>query len=668
MKTASVLLITTSLCAILGGGRVCAVDALDIWLPRPVPSRSCYGITHGNGLFVTVGFGGTILTSTTGAAWTNQISGTTLSLQDVTCGNGLFVAVGGENVTNIILTSLDGRMWTSRGSHGRYPLNSVAYGNGGFVAVGDAGVVMTSVDGISWVLGPGTRSTRCKIAYGNGTFVAVGYSTGFSMPNESVQISTNGVTWTKVGPAAQEQPWTDDLQGAVFAGGFVAVGGAGAILTSPDGNHWTRQQPITSESLYGVACGNGYYVAVGNHGTVLTSTNGVTWTNRQLTDFDGYLLKAAGYANGTFVVVGGTIWQSANTTLGGSYSTTKGNSLSVDLGPFSGVLSPYGQVTNYVTTYDGSVGVPLQDALTNGQFRTSGELRPRTNQAGWYEADYLTRGTAGSLVQYGRLTMSFPVVDSDTNGVPDVLQPDKPGDMTITGDLRIDWPVALSATLSGSTTRSPGFNDGTYNIIISSSFGTSGYSGNLYLPQLEGYVTFSRGSSNVMRFELARRGGNGKSSELTGASPFLVTDTNHLSFPPFTLSGTDGSIYTVLPMTLFRWGNKYRGELQFGDGDPVTTWVDYQRWILEIADNDDSNTNGVPDLSDTWSPSLRAFIYGGKFIIAWPASAPGSLEACASLSSPFWETVVSKTSLVGGELQVAQPVTGGSRFYRLRAP
>jgi hypothetical protein len=51
-------------------------------------------VTYGNGLFVAVGEGGTILTSPDGVSWTRQTSGTYYPLHGVAYGNNTFVAVG----------------------------------------------------------------------------------------------------------------------------------------------------------------------------------------------------------------------------------------------------------------------------------------------------------------------------------------------------------------------------------------------------------------------------------------------------------------------------------------------------------------------------------------------------------------------------------------------
>jgi hypothetical protein len=57
-------------------------------------SEHLQGVAYGNGPWVTVGFNGTILTSTSGTLWISRSSGTTYDLQGVAYGDGLWVTVG----------------------------------------------------------------------------------------------------------------------------------------------------------------------------------------------------------------------------------------------------------------------------------------------------------------------------------------------------------------------------------------------------------------------------------------------------------------------------------------------------------------------------------------------------------------------------------------------
>jgi len=70
-----------------------------------------------------VGQSGTILTSSEGTSWTERTSGISEYLNGVTYGNGLFVTVG----WGTILTSSDGTTWTERTSGTSRNLQGVTY-------------------------------------------------------------------------------------------------------------------------------------------------------------------------------------------------------------------------------------------------------------------------------------------------------------------------------------------------------------------------------------------------------------------------------------------------------------------------------------------------------------------------------------------------------------
>ena len=230
-------------------------------------SKYLYGVTYGNRLFVTVGESGTILTSSDGIfSWTKRTSGTFDYLSGVTYGNGLFVTVGWRT----ILTSSDGTTWTQRTSGISKYLYGVTYGNRLFVTVGDSGTILTSSDGNSWTQrNSGISKYLYGVTYGKGLFVTVGLS-------GTILTSPDGTTWT------QRNSGTSDLLiGVTYENGlFVTVGESGTILTSPDGTTWTERTSGTPEYLIGVTYGNGLFVTVGYLGTIFTSTDGTSWTKR----------------------------------------------------------------------------------------------------------------------------------------------------------------------------------------------------------------------------------------------------------------------------------------------------------------------------------------------------------------------------------------------------
>jgi hypothetical protein len=341
------------------------------WLQHPSgATNQLHGVAYGNGLFVAVDGGPSwfsrqsesasdvpILTSVDGVTWVQRQSGTRTQLMAVVHGNGQFVAVGRGGT---VVTSVDGVRWSAH--QARYDHFSVAYGGGKFVAVGatygapnddNKGVISTSADGRNWVprLSDPTYSLS-SVAYGNGEFVAVG---------STMLISSNGVDWVQ-----HESP---PLSGIDFGNGqFVAVGAAsadltsGVIGTSVDGLNWTWRPSGTSVPLNGIVYGQGQFVAVGDgwvkggihESIILTSKDGDEWIQRWSgTGPLNIWLSAIAYGNGRFVAVDrvglgnggfypttvlisddGANWvEHILTTLSGSDDITYGNGLFIAVSP-----------------------------------------------------------------------------------------------------------------------------------------------------------------------------------------------------------------------------------------------------------------------------------------------------------------------------------------------
>jgi len=290
------------LCVVLFLPCVVSAGPLDNWHQRTFPAKNAlFAVTYGDGNFIAVGVGGSILTSPDGIIWTERRRGDTLSLSGAAYGNNMFLVA---DYYAYFMTSPDGISWTEPLSPyhlvGSAFIRAVTYGNGIFIAVGyhsTYGIVLKSTDGINWT--PGNSDTQHSLtvpkldaaAYGNGQFVAVGES-------GTVLTSPDGTTWTERNSGS-----TVTLNGVTYGNGtFVAVGDIGAVLTSSDGANWIERNSETTSPLYEIAYGGGIYAAVGLWGTILTSPDGTTWTERNSgTTRD---LNGVTYGNGTFVVVG----------------------------------------------------------------------------------------------------------------------------------------------------------------------------------------------------------------------------------------------------------------------------------------------------------------------------------------------------------------------------
>jgi len=131
------------------------------------------------------------------------------------------------------------------------------------------------------------------VTYGDGLFVAVG-------GNGAIFTSPDGLAWTKRSFPGSSSP---DFNGVAYgADRYVAVGYGGLIATSPDGVNWTTQTSPTNRELNAVAYGRGLFVAVGAGGTILTSEDGESWTSQN--SGTAASLTGVTYGNDRFVAVG----------------------------------------------------------------------------------------------------------------------------------------------------------------------------------------------------------------------------------------------------------------------------------------------------------------------------------------------------------------------------
>src|SRR5204862_211297 len=91
--------------------QLCGGPLLDDWRVRnPFPTASTlYGVAYGNDRFIAVGDRGTILVSSDGFAWLEQIEASNF-FSRITFGKGLFAASGYEGIS----TSGDGLAWVRR--------------------------------------------------------------------------------------------------------------------------------------------------------------------------------------------------------------------------------------------------------------------------------------------------------------------------------------------------------------------------------------------------------------------------------------------------------------------------------------------------------------------------------------------------------------------------
>jgi hypothetical protein len=240
---------------------------------------------------VAVGEHGALLTSPTGAVWTQHSTGDSLNLRGALYRDGQFVVVGNGG---LIQTSTNGGDWTAHASATVENLHELTFAQGLYVVVGGADTIVTSTNATDWTLraDSGGDDKLLGVAYGENRFVAVGgYTSGTAM------TSADGLTWTVPFLAASAA-----LHAVIYENGyFLAVGTRGQIAYSLDGTEWLEDNTGVNQPLSGVAYGHGRYVAVGEE-TIITSTDGVHWI--PIPRLQWHFFEDVSFVNGAFVAVG----------------------------------------------------------------------------------------------------------------------------------------------------------------------------------------------------------------------------------------------------------------------------------------------------------------------------------------------------------------------------
>ena len=259
-------------------------------------------------------------------------------------------------------------------------------------------------------------------------------------------------------------------------------------------------------------------------------------------------------------------------------------------------------------TFDGTNTFPLHTGNSE-RFTYNGEVRLRSS--GVYETDYLLLSDK-YYREYGTLTFTMPTADSDTNGVPDFLQGEKAVNTGLTGSGAIHSTVLPVTTNTISVTNgvfNRAENDlrGDFSLSMITGSRTVAASGKWVIWQMSGTATYERDTRNTLSLSLQLTNGDGFSLSYTGSSTFVVSNANQLVLQAMTLRRSDGNPITLAAMTLARSGRRYSGVATLSDGTLGTPWADFNTFNLNITDDHDADTNGIPDLTDiSEAPDTKA--------------------------------------------------------------
>lgn len=236
--------------------------------------------------------------------WTSRLGGLPYVLNDVAWDGDVFIAVGDGGA---ILTSTNGTDWAAKESATEGNLYAVAaYGPDIFV-VGD-GIVLRSTDhGETWIakgafdgvsLGSVVVTSSQVVVSGSVPALAAGYTA----VSEDRGDTWQGSGWFDPNPIVVDLVYADDL--------FVAIDGMSSptseswLAISADGDTWNRVTACEDcAALYTIIHDGSQFIVAGNYSTVLASFDAFNWTELQTPVKDVQYMSAA--SNGSKLLLAG---------------------------------------------------------------------------------------------------------------------------------------------------------------------------------------------------------------------------------------------------------------------------------------------------------------------------------------------------------------------------
>ena len=247
-----------------------------------------------DGLFIAVGGGGRVMTSSDGLTWEKaqewdaKWADDSNLLHYATTGLGKLVAVGGggwsrETQAGHILVSNDGKAWHEAA---KFPnrVSPVLFLGDRFVAAGGGpSALLWSTDGEKWNVGATQADWRAvREAAGANKLTGINYRRGAAGNGIFLFTGDAGgkVSWglttrdgTKIESFATDLPPVTDV---AFGAGRFVISGRDGIFTSGDARKWTRAENSPADELWRVVWSGREFVTSGKKG-LYRSADGLKW-------------------------------------------------------------------------------------------------------------------------------------------------------------------------------------------------------------------------------------------------------------------------------------------------------------------------------------------------------------------------------------------------------
>lgn len=281
-----------------------------------------------------------------------------------------------------------------------------------------------------------------------------------------------------------------------------------------------------------------------------------------------------------------------------------------------------------------------------------------------YGSGFILSATEVDEPLLGDIDLDLPFSpDQAAGAVPDFFKVSRGiGPVSTLGSFFTDFD---DGSVSATWQRAAGSTAGTVRLkVVSALLGElPEFSHTFEIFEYAGTLTYTPGApvNGIVQLSREQRAG----STLAGAVTLHRLDGdpfNTLEILPGRWTNQSNALLKYDPTVIERLpsGHAYFGYLNFEDGDLTTNDADYYTYFLVIDDPNDSNSNGVPDLSDNASepPLSRISVEreAGQVSLRWTGAA--RLQAADKVTGP-WIDLLQATP------PVRLPAANTHRFFRL---
>jgi hypothetical protein len=288
------------------------------------------------------------------------------------------------------------------------------------------------------------------------------------------------------------------------------------------------------------------------------------------------------------------------------------NGYSFSLAP---VVTSNSEIVHF-TSYDGLSGTPLLECDAVSCYAGE-EFRPASLGSNSFAADYLVADSLG-IYEYGTVLITASAPDGDGNGQLDALERLRPGNFSISGTTYPDWNyfgLYYNSSISASIVRSAGNLEGNVSGIFSNPAQTASFTGDSSLSGANGPVSYEIGGDSLL-WTLSQLDIDGTYRTFIGSSAINRNGTTSIEVPGFALyDSASGTWLYTNTATLDRDGFVFRGIVELVDGGPFTSWADYKYMHVEVTDNNDTDSDGLPDLVSLPEPEGLLMLASGVMLL-----------------------------------------------------